>query len=732
MIKKSLIVLFSFVILSTSVLAAGTGNVSSFQKISDTEGGFTGTLDDNDIFGFAAASLGDLDGDGVTDIAVGAFDDDDGGTGRGAVYILFLNSNGSVKSEQKISDTEGSFTGTLDNDDRLGISVASLGDLDGDGVTDIAVGATLDDDGSTNRGAVYILFLNSNGSVKSEQKISDTAGGFTGTLDDQDQFGTSVASLGDLDGDGIPDIAVGAGSDQDGGEDRGAVWILFLDTDGTVKSFQKISDLEGGFTGTLDNFDIFGISVASLGDLDGDGVTDIVVGARNDDDGNTDRGAVWILFLDTDGTVKSFQKISDTAGGFTNELADSDLFGISVASLGDLDGDGVTDIVVGTRDDDGGTDRGAVYILFLNSSGGVKSNQKISDLEGDFAGTLDDVDEFGISVVSLGDLDGDGITDIMVASHVDDDGGTNRGAVYILFMNGTGNSLSQTENLVSGGSGTDLSSLNGTELQSVSNYVFESLSNGVIRWKEDLNFSNANVGGDNSIDNDITFGDGFVSIDSIAATAFAGKSANITFLNKCSICNGNDIIFVSSSSGSVLSTKALVQAGQSCSLTGVCSNFVCTGEGGVDCTFDVTGFSGFTPGGSANLTINDSAEGSSVATDTAIDFFAFYVNSTSGATITPSQGGNCNVTFDDSSTVFSMTFNGTGNEAYNFTKGSGFSTAGTHLWNVTCAGTDFSTLLANDTVDVTSDSDIPEFSDYALILALVITICGFFFVRRRE
>ncbi|MCH7638545.1 MAG: FG-GAP repeat protein, partial [Bacteroidetes bacterium] len=117
------------------------------------------------------------------------------------------------------------------------------------------------------------------GTVLSHQKISDTAGDFTGILDDFDFLGSSVAGVGDLDGDGIQDIAVGASNDDDGGDARGAVWVLFLNTDGTVKSHQKISDTEGGFTGTLDDLDLFGIWVAGVGDLDGDGILDIAVGA---------------------------------------------------------------------------------------------------------------------------------------------------------------------------------------------------------------------------------------------------------------------------------------------------------------------------------------------------------------------------------------------------------------------------------------------------------------------
>ncbi|NNF96146.1 MAG: hypothetical protein HKM94_04370, partial [Halobacteria archaeon] len=370
--------------------------MNSTQKISDTSGNFNGSLNAGDQFGSAITNIGDLEIDGVIDLAVGAPYDDDNGTDRGAIWILFMDSNGEVDIKQKISDSQGGFTGGLDDNDRFGSAVTAISDLNDDGFLDLAVGAPLDDDGGSDRGAVWILFLNANGTVIQTQKISDATGGFTGTLDDNDQFGGTLANIGDLNNDGVTDLAVGVQQDDDGGSNRGAVWILFMNSDGSINAQQKISSTEGNFDGNLEDGDRFGSAVDVAGDLDGDGVTDLVVGSSGDDDGGSDRGAIWVLFMSADGTVQATQKISQTNGEFDGLLGTGDQFGHTIANVGDLNNDGVNDFAVGAlSSDDGGLDRGAVWVMFMRSSGEVISTSKISDTNGNFDGVLTDGNQFG-------------------------------------------------------------------------------------------------------------------------------------------------------------------------------------------------------------------------------------------------------------------------------------------------------------------------------------------------
>src|SRR5690606_8169862 len=296
------IILLMVLIIYSTTINAQIYDVAIYEKIGYEIGGFGNDLDNEDWFGYSVEGIGDLNGDGIMDVAVSAIKDDDGDFNQGAVYILFLNSQGSVTNYQKISATEGGYEGDIDEWDIFGSSVSFLGDINNDGLIEIGVGAEYDGDGGYWHGAAWILSLNNDGTVSSHVKISDTEGNFTAPLDDEDVFGTAIETIGDLDGDGFQDIAVSARRDPDGGSDRGAVYILFLNSDLTVKSYQKISDTQGGLNGILNEGDYFGGSVANIGDLNSDGIIDLAVGAYRDDDGGSNRGAIYILFMNTDGT----------------------------------------------------------------------------------------------------------------------------------------------------------------------------------------------------------------------------------------------------------------------------------------------------------------------------------------------------------------------------------------------------------------------------------------------
>ncbi len=424
-------------VITTTIIQPSNGAVDNTKSVKIASGTPNGpTFADFDAFGGAVAALGDLDGDGVTDLVVGARVDGTGGPFRGAVHVLFMNPNGTVKNTIKIASQMNGGPLLVDGD-VFGFSVASLGDLDGDGVTDLAVGATGDDDGESELGAVHVLLLNANGTVKSSTKITQQLNGGP-PLANLDQFGFSLAAVGDLNGDGVTDLAVGAIGDDNAGIDRGAVYVLFMNADGTAQSIVSLTSGTNGCP-TLTDGDLFGFSLASLGDLNGDGVNDLAVGAIGDDTGGDGRGAVHVLLLNSNGTVKGSMKLaSGTLGGTT--LADGDSFGTSTASLGDLDGDGVTDLAVGAiGDDTGGDGRGAVHMLLLNSNGTVKGNMKLAS--GTNGGpTLSNKDSFGSSVAALGDLDGNGVTDLAVGAEGDGTGGEGRGAVHVLFLKASASS----------------------------------------------------------------------------------------------------------------------------------------------------------------------------------------------------------------------------------------------------------------------------------------------------
>lgn len=256
-----------------------------------------------DRFGWTLSAAGDVNGDDVADLLVGAYTNDAGGTSSGSVYVYL----GPLTSEKPaLIQIPGAYSG-----DRAGFSVSGAGDVDGDGLDDVLVGADRVDLTTENEGSVYVV----RGPVTGLSSLADADWILRGEAEEQ-MLGMSVAVVGDLNGDGNADIMAAA-------PQSSLVYLASWSAGGDVSvsssSFARFQAEPGAALGQ---------SVSPVGDMDGDGTPDLVLGAPLEGDG----GAAWLLYgpfsglyTEADSTIKS-----STSGA---------TLGYALAAPGDLNGD---------------------------------------------------------------------------------------------------------------------------------------------------------------------------------------------------------------------------------------------------------------------------------------------------------------------------------------------------------------------------------------------------------
>lgn len=418
-------------------LAWGSKGTTPFLKITGDK--LIGKKENSSQFGYSVANIGDVDGDGIADLAVGAIGESciQNKTytvvASGAVYILLMTVNGTVKSHTRISGYQDNGPMLIAND-RFGHCITKWSS------SVIAVGAP-----GTYTGGVYLLYLNPTGTLQKYRLLRGKLAGNGPTLNYGNSFGSSVTNLGDINGDGVPDLAVGAGNEGGGGDQK--VYILFMHTNGTIASYTAIGSAISGAP-TISAYVFFGSGVANAGDLDKDGVNDLAVGAKWTTDLRTTSqvGAIYVFLLRHNGTVKSWHLHSSD----TLPFQESDNCGASLVSIGDLNRDdlrakhplgpnqpvgrrSIPDLLVGCPQTKSGTSRGSTLtgramVLFMNTDGQYRNDFFIpgSDVA---APKLHGGDLFGTSVGSYVDIDNNGITEMLVGAPGDAAGG----AVYILF-----------------------------------------------------------------------------------------------------------------------------------------------------------------------------------------------------------------------------------------------------------------------------------------------------------
>ena len=329
-----------------------------------------------------------------------------------------------------LGNVDASFWGE-ETGDRVGKSVAGVGDVNGDGYDDILIGAYYNEEGGERAGQTYLILGKASGwEMDIDMSTSDAS--FWGENAD-DYSGQSVSGAGDVNGDGYDDILIGAYSNDDGGSSAGQTYLIFGKASGWMMD-TDLSDSDASFWGE-DEKDMSGCSVAGAGDVNGDGYDDILIGAYWVGDGGSDAGQTYLILGKSSGWSMDTD-LSASDASFWGE-GDGDWSGQSVSGAGDVNRDGYDDILIGALGDLSPSNSEGQTYLILGKASGWSMDTDLSVSDASFLGE-EKKDRSGYSVAGAGDVNGDGYGDILIAAPDSGDGGKNAGETYLILGKDSG------------------------------------------------------------------------------------------------------------------------------------------------------------------------------------------------------------------------------------------------------------------------------------------------------
>ncbi len=431
-----------------SVGANGSIELSS---LNGANGFVLNGVDADDFSGVSISAAGDINGDGVDDIIIGASNaDPNGASNSGESYVVFGGANVGASGIIELSSLDGTngfvFNGANARD-YSGRSVAAAGDVNGDGVDDVIIGALRADPNGDWSGESYVVFggvgIGADGVIEFSS-LNVTTGFVLNGVGGFDYSGDSVSAAGDVNGDGVDDLIIGASGADPNGNRSGESYVVFGGASVGAGGAIELSSLNGtnGFVlYGIDADDQSGGTVSAAGDVNGDGVDDIIIGAHlADRNGSFQRGQSYVVFggasVIAGGTIQLLS-LNGINGFVINGIDANDRIGRSVSAAGDVNGDGVDDIIIGAyAADPNGIFSGESYVIFGGAGVGASGSIELSALNGTNGFVLNGAnarDYSGISVSAAGDVNGDGVDDVIIGANGADPNGLSSGESYVVF-----------------------------------------------------------------------------------------------------------------------------------------------------------------------------------------------------------------------------------------------------------------------------------------------------------
>lgn len=335
--------------------------------------------------------------------------------------------------------------------DQTGSSVGAAGDINGDGVDDLIIGARYASPIGSLSGRSYVIFGSASGLPGSiELSALNGTNGFS--LNGEDSFdlaGESVSGAGDFNHDGRNDLIIGAPElvISRGGFDAGRSYLVFGSSSAFASPFNlsNLNGLNGNRINGESAADFSGTSVSFAGDINDDGIDDVIIGAPAFNANGFDSGRSYVVFGSASGINDPFAlNTLNGSNGFTLDgESGNDRSGFSVSRAGDINGDGIDDLVIGAPDaESNGTSRtGKGYVVFGSSSAFPNPLQlrNLNSLNGFAINGESENDLSGFSVSTAGDFNADGIDDLIIgAVNANPNGNSNAGKSYVIFGSDSG------------------------------------------------------------------------------------------------------------------------------------------------------------------------------------------------------------------------------------------------------------------------------------------------------